>query len=284
MEKSGSSLVIDVGETEEREDNNNQEFLDEENKSSSLVNVSTIGGDEKKSKGWFFPLLGKRHTTPDPQSTSQKSLSKNTNQGHQPTTTPLSSPTSGGSTSFNIFQKLNIFSKPSNVSTTPPLAVDTSTSNNDDDVGEKDKDDDTVIENFRSINTEETFSSPKIERWYDPKVLSPIKFNLDDTHPLEVECFSNKSMFESKLLDELITDFRENKLKAFSQENLEQLRFMHKQQLEISALHAKLSMQEALNSFKDVDKLDNEFDILSQKLEELHRTMEEFSPGISMLS
>ncbi|CEF64704.1 Dynein light chain roadblock-type 1 [Strongyloides ratti] len=282
MEQSKSSLLINIDDDEE-----NKETLDEINKASSLINVSSIG-DEKKTKGWFFPLLSKRHTSPDPQSTSTKSLTKNVSGTQVPPSTisPISSPTSGNHSPFNIFQKLNIFSKPSNVPTTLPLSTDLLNNNDDSDYNQKEKisTEENEEEILRSNNIDETFSSPKIERWYDLKTLSPIQFNLEDSNPMEFDFFSNRSMVESKLLDELITDFRENKLKAFSQENLEQLRSMHKQQLEISALHAKLSKEEALNSFKDVDKLDHEFDILSQKLEELHKTMENFSPGISILS
>uniref|UniRef100_A0A0K0E840 Roadblock/LAMTOR2 domain-containing protein n=1 Tax=Strongyloides stercoralis TaxID=6248 RepID=A0A0K0E840_STRER len=287
MEQSRSSLLIDVeGEEEDKEK------LDETNKASSLINISTIG-DEKKSKGWFFPLLSKRHTSPDPQSTSTKSLTKNSSSSQVPpsTTSPVSSPSSGSHLPFSIFQKLNIFSKPSNVPTAIPLSSNLLNNNDEnnennlkEEINKEEEEKGDEEENLRSSDVDETFSSPKIERWYDFKTLSPIQFNLEDSNPIELDLFFNRSMAESKLLDELITDFRENKLKAFSQENLEQLRSMHKQQLEISALHAKLSKEEALNSFKDVDKLDHEFDVLSQKLEELHKTMENFSPGISILS
>uniref|UniRef100_A0A0N4Z9Q2 Robl_LC7 domain-containing protein n=1 Tax=Parastrongyloides trichosuri TaxID=131310 RepID=A0A0N4Z9Q2_PARTI len=268
-EPSRSSLVDDEGEVVENNDN----------KSSSLINVSTIN-DERKSKGWFFPLLSRKHNSPDHQqsSSSTKSLTKGGCNNNN--TTPLSSP-SGTHSPLGLFQKLNIFSKTSTINNQPLNTELTLDCDNND-----------KKENHEGINNEET--SPKIEKWYDlTTTISPtsLQFTLsNDDHIIttitgEEQIYNNNKrlIIESKLLDQLVTEFRENKLKAFSQDNLEQLRFMHKQQLEISALHTRLSREEALNPLEDVESLDLQFDKLSSKLEELHKTMESFSPGYSVM-
>uniref|UniRef100_A0AC35UF10 VPS37 C-terminal domain-containing protein n=1 Tax=Rhabditophanes sp. KR3021 TaxID=114890 RepID=A0AC35UF10_9BILA len=263
---SHSSLILEDPEIEKP--------LSQDNKAVSLVNVSS-SIDEKKSKGWFFPLLSRKHNTSISETPTLSSKSLNNNKvlefegiNNKPTASPVTPH------NFNVFQRIGtIFSKSSNVTVSPEPT-------------------DKMELSPITATTYQTPPSPpalspistksqdnlKSEKWYD--LNSPVQSPTPPFQP-NVSRHLKEAQIEVELLDQFVAEFRENKMKAFTDSNLEELRRMHLDQIEISAIHTRLSRCQALRPLQNIEELEGSFDLMSKKLDDLHISMELFSPGMA---
>ncbi|KAH7668166.1 hypothetical protein AAVH_42995, partial [Aphelenchoides avenae] len=86
-------------------------------------------------------------------------------------------------------------------------------------------------------------------------------------------------------LDDLLDDFRSGKMRALSSQQMEAMRDMHREQMELSALHMEIHMRHMDNKLGPADDIEDQYAKVAEKLDHLHELMDRFSsmaPGATV--
>uniref|UniRef100_A0A915ES11 Uncharacterized protein n=1 Tax=Ditylenchus dipsaci TaxID=166011 RepID=A0A915ES11_9BILA len=118
------------------------------------------------------------------------------------------------------------------------------------------------------------------ETWYPA---SEQTVNKQDILKMEAKATILERDAIQKALDELLTEFRSGRMKALSDKELEEMRAMHYQQLQLSALHMEVYKQE-MDLYDPItrksnikgDDLDDQYVEISKQLDHLHDMMDSF--------